>query len=72
MTFFVIQGSEDGTQMSEIETSDDLKEFISETGITEFKSEYSDTNYWSETAALIINGEIVVPKPKKVVKEWDV
>ena len=38
-----------------------------------FKSTLSelDTNYWEEGSILIIKGEIAVPKPKKVVEEWE-
>lgn len=77
MSFFVVKGSEDGTQITELQTEVDLKQYIEDYGITGFRSGLGetfgerDTNYWGEKECLIINGNILIPKPKEVVKDWE-
>lgn len=73
MSYFLIHGSEDGTQIIELKDISGLKEY----GIQKFrkalhdKGGYFDSNYWAEDEGIVIKGEIVVPKPKKVVEEWE-
>lgn len=31
-----------------------------------------DTNYWQEGTAALLKGQMVIPKPKTVVQDWDV
>lgn len=31
-----------------------------------------DSNYWEENAALIIKGEVIVPKPKDIILSYEV
>lgn len=77
MSFFVVKGSEDGAQIAEIQTEAQLKHYIEDCGITEFRSGFGetfqerDTNYWGEKEALIIKGDAIVPTPKQVVKDWE-
>lgn len=77
MTYFVVFGSEDGTQVREVKEAD-ISFFLSENGWNDFKSGFGssfnerDPNYWPEKTCLVIRGEIVVPKPVEVVKEWKV
>lgn len=72
MTFFVVRGSEDGTQIHAFESQAEVSEFLKECGLDEFHSEPSDTNYWDENACMVISGKVVIPKAKEMVTEWDV
>jgi len=76
-TYFLIYGSEDGTQILEYEDEEKLKAALLDHGFTEFRATFGkdyrerDPNYWGEDNCLIIKGEIIVPKPKKVVQDWE-
>lgn len=76
MTYFVIHGSEDGPVVRECSTAESLKQYFEDAGLERFRPGFGtddrDPNYWPEDMALVIKGEVVVPKPKEVVKDWDV
>lgn len=77
MSFFVVKGSEDGTQITELQTEAQLKQHIEDCGITGFRSGFGktfqerDPNYWGEKECLVIKGDVLIPKPKEVVKDWE-
>jgi hypothetical protein len=71
MTYFVIQGTEDGTHIEACANDAQVREYLRNNGLTNFQKEFSDTNYWGDETCLIIEGDIIVPKPKKVVEEWE-
>ena len=75
--YILIAPDEDGNPVRYL-TEKELKEYLQK--ITEYKDETifldklpkeTDANYWKENQVLLIKGEIVVPQPKQVVKEWD-
>lgn len=71
MTYFVVKGSEDGTNIAVLDDERQLKTYLEDCGVKRFRDEMSDPNYWPEDTALIIKGEIIVPKPKTIVTEWE-
>jgi hypothetical protein len=74
MSYFLIYGSEDGTQIVQFERADKLKQILEDHGHTQFRKELgdADTNYWDGSEALLIEGRVVVPQPRKVVEDWDI
>lgn len=73
--YFIISNN-DGDTYIETATKEQITKRLEEKYYGEepmFKSdiERSDTNYWGDNI-LIIKGEIVVPKPKKVVETFEV
>ena len=77
--YFVVSSSEDGIDVQAMK-SEQLKRAIKEEywgSEMSFVDEVPETDKGcflgtDEGAILIIKGEIVVPKPKTVVKEWEV
>ena len=73
---YLIYGSEDGTRIVELPNETDLKQVMEDYGITRWRSRPGktewDTNYWTEGEALLIKGDIVVPKAKTKVTEWEI
>ena len=78
MEYFVIHNSDGDTYVSRYPTKESLLDALSEHLEYETQPKYlaalpkEDTNYWGESAYLIIRGEIVTPKEKLVVKELDI
>ena len=73
MTYFLIYSSEDGISVTPYK-KDDLLEVLKENReYYEYVSDLSehDPEYW-EGNVLIIKGEIITPKPIKVVEEYEV
>lgn len=73
MKLFVIWNSDGDTYVEETteqEVLEELKE-IKENPYLESLPENTETNYWPEGSRLIIKGEIIFPKPKKIVKSWE-
>ena len=75
MTYFLIHCSEDGDVSVTPYEKDDLLRAIKnkDYGPIEFMENinYGDPQYWGNKS-LIIKGEIVIPKPKKVVEEYEI
>lgn len=78
MTYFVVRGSEDGTEVETCENEEELKEYLKDSGLTNFKKQMAtgthydtDPAYWPEDTCLIIKGEVLTPKERKVVMEWE-
>jgi len=77
MPYFMIDCTEDGVYVTEV-TSDtiksDMRTLEAAAVNTFFKPGEkfdSDPNYWG-TKTLLIKGEVVVPRPKDTVTEWDI
>jgi hypothetical protein len=76
--YFVIQGSEDGTQIATCSDEAALKRHIEDSGLKKFREQMTsgdhfqtDPNYWPHDTCLIIKGSVLIPKPKEVVKDWE-
>jgi len=77
MSYFLIyQDDEEATvkRVTEKELKEMLKEMIENEEEVIFlkKIESTDPAYWEENAYLLIKGEIIVPKPKEVVTEYEI
>lgn len=72
--YFMIYGSEDGTRIVQFSRADQLKQIMEDRGLRSFRTELgdADTNYWGERECLLIQGSVVVPKPKAVVQDWEI
>ena len=77
--YFVISNSDGDTTIEHL-TKDELIEKLGNDeesnhwgaeSFVENLSHNDDTNYWGNSI-LIIKGEIVIPKPKTVVKDYDI
>jgi hypothetical protein len=73
-SYFVVEWGEDGVSFYKA-TKSEIIERIQEDIENEFEQEYQtelpdDLEYGKGT--IIIKGEIVIPKEKKVVSEWDI
>lgn len=75
--YFVIRNSDGDTRIRQM-TAEELKKALKEENwgsdpdFIQPNSKYdSDTNYWGN-ALMIIKGEIIVPKPKQTVTEYEV
>jgi hypothetical protein len=80
MPYFVIHNSEGETCINQLSKEQLLKRIKPEVGEKGGhygevgflpKIEESDTNYWGDNI-LIIKGDIIVPKPIEVVKEYEI
>ena len=81
MSYFIISNSDGDTTVEMVDKDELLKRIQPEDGEEDFcyygrvgflaKIEENDTNYWGGNI-LIIKGEIITPKPKKVVKTFDI
>jgi len=74
MTHFLIYNSDGDTVVKEINPEKFLKEVADgdhgEPKFFEALPSEGNTNYWGGKS-LIISGEVVFPKPKRVVKEYE-
>lgn len=73
MSYFLIECDEDGEISVCKYKKEELLDLINDNDDMVFMSEIidSDPNYWGNKC-LIIEGEIILPKPKTVVKEYDI
>lgn len=77
MPYFVISNSDGETSVEEVTKEELLSRIQPEDG-TDFYGgrgfisdlNETDTNYWGDNI-MIIKGSLVVPKPKEVVKEYE-
>lgn len=73
--YFLIHNSDGDTTVDLIDRGQFLEDLANgEYGKAEFLKEIpkmGDTNYWGENTYLIISGEIIVPKPKTVVTQYE-
>jgi hypothetical protein len=73
--YFLIHNSDGDTTVTAIEPAQFLKDLADgDYGTVEFLTKLpvmTDTNYWGEHTYLIISGEIVAPKPKEVVTQYE-
>ena len=81
MPLFSIYNSDGDTHVAEVKEKDIIEEIkeceTNECDIPEYLEklpENHDTNYWPEGSHLLIEGKIVSPKPKEVIKtkEWNI
>jgi len=80
--YFVLHSSEDGTSMSIFNYEELIKEvlntddgeayFGTSKTMTEEEAKKDGMEYWPSDKILIIKGKVVIPKPIKVVKEFEV
>ena len=77
MSYFLIYQHEKEATVRKV-TEEDLKKMLKEMVENEEEPLFinrlveEDPAYWGDEAYLLIKGEIIVPKPKKVVKEYDI
>lgn len=71
--YYVIHQSDQDCYITEHTKESLLKDIKDAEGHMRFAQDVKKSNpaYWNDKY-LIIKGEIVVPKPKQVVKEWDI
>lgn len=72
--YFMISNSDGDTYITPVTKTELLKEL--EDRNVEFlnKEELDadhDSNYWGENVLLIIKGEVIVPKPKEIIKSYE-
>lgn len=76
--YYTIQVTEDGDVF--IHEYDDKDKMLSQLGEGGYEEGVDfcrtipnvDVGSWKASQGIIIKGQIVVPKPKEVVKEWDI
>ncbi len=72
MSYFLIYQSEDGTRIIKFDNPSKLKQGIQDLGLSKFRDTLGgDFNSWGDEEALVIEGDVIVPKPKEVVTDWD-
>jgi len=73
--YFMISNSDGDTYITSL-TKTELLEELEEREIQfitseELEKEY-DTNYWGENVALVIKGDVIIPKPKEIIMSYEV
>lgn len=79
MPYFIISNSDGDTHVSQCTKEQVIRIVQEQTDPDEVENpiafiseiENTDTNYW-KNGILIIKGEIVTPKPVKIVTAWDI
>jgi hypothetical protein len=80
-SYFVITSSEDGVAISTFKSKDKLLDFLRGEEdsccepphcLKELPADWMDCNEIGENDCVIIKGHIVLPKPKSVIKTWEV
>jgi hypothetical protein len=74
VSYFVISG-EDGVLIRYYADAESLKAHILEAGYTKFKKSlgsHDEICCWGDDSCLIVKGDMIQPKPKKVVEDWDI
>ena len=79
MSFFTLESGEDGPYMTIHENKDELLQYIQENDLHQFRTCVADNplrtsshlETWTDNDCMIIKGEIIVPKPKETVINWD-
>lgn len=72
MAYFLICGGEDGVQILQYDDQEDLQKEIEDCEDAEFIPLHKfdkDTMEWG--TFVLIEGEVIIPKPKQVVKRWE-
>ena len=73
MSYFLIYQHDKEARVKQV-TKKEIKEILDEEEAIFIKPKIEDTDpaYWGENAYLLIKGEVIVPKPKKVVTEYEI
>jgi hypothetical protein len=73
-SYFILNSTEDGVYITEYKTAEKLSEYLAGNRIEKFFSSLpkDSPSYWDAEKVLIIKGEIIVPKPKTTITEWEI
>lgn len=74
--YILIMGDEDGNPIKWLLDNDikDIGQLMEDYGVTKWLDKLpdnNDPNYWEMGWAMLLEVEIKTPKPKTVVKEWE-
>lgn len=76
--YLLIKGDEDGNHITVITNEDlkDIKQLMEDYGVEIWRKSIDDSdsnpNYWPDNEALLLEIEVKVPKPIKIVEQYEI